>query len=447
MINDLTVGKVSSQMIRFAMPLVFSNLLQTVYNMADMIVVGQFVGSAGLSAVSIGGDLLHLLTFLGMGFASAGQVILSQYVGAGERHLISRTIGTMFTLILSIAVVETILCVVFVNPMLDAVNTPAEAWQSARDYSLTCFAGLIFIYGYNMISSIMRGLGDSRRPLLFIGIAAITNLLLDLLFVAVFSWRAFGAALATVISQGLSFVWSIIYLYRRREAFGFDFKKASFKIDPDINRKLISLGLPMCLQNGAIMFSMLFVNAYINTYGVIASAVTGIGSKLGGITGVVTNSLSVAGSAMIGQSIGAQKYERVPKAITTTLIIGSAFAVLLSLVTIFFPGFVFGLFNSDPAILSMAMTYIPSAVLLFAGSALRSPFFSLINGSGYARLNLLMGIFDGVIARIGLALLLGLTFQMGIIGFWYGNALAGFVPFLIGLVYYLSGKWRKRRLF
>jgi len=447
MINDLTVGKVSSQMIRFAVPLVFSNLLQTVYNMVDMIVVGQFVGSEGLSAVSIGGDLLHLLTFLGMGFASAGQVILSQYVGAGERHQISRTIGTLLTLILSIAVVETVLCVIFVNPMLNAVNTPAEAWQSARNYSLTCFAGLIFIYGYNTISSIMRGLGDSKRPLLFIGIAAVTNLLLDLLFVAVFSWGAFGAALATVISQGLSFVWSIIYLYRRREAFGFDFKIASFKIDPDINRKLISLGLPMCLQNGAIMFSMLFVNAYINTYGVIASAVTGIGSKLGGITGVVTNSLSVAGSAMIGQSIGAQKFERVPKAITTTLIIGSAFAVLLSLVTIFFPGFVFGLFNSDPEILSMAMTYIPSAVLLFAGSALRSPFFSLINGSGYARLNLLMGILDGVIARIGLALLLGLTLQMGITGFWYGNALAGFVPFLIGLVYYLSGTWKKRRLF
>lgn len=447
MINDLTVGKVSGQMIRFAIPLMFSNLLQTAYNMADMIIVGQFVGSEGLSAVSIGGDLLHLLTFLVMGFAGAGQVIIAQYVGAGERSLISRTIGTLFTLVLSLAVLMSMICVLLVDPMLTAVNTPPEAWQSARDYSLTCFAGLFFIYGYNTVSSIMRGMGDSKRPLLFIGIAAITNLLLDLLFVAGFGWGAFGAAFATVISQAASFCWSIFYLFRHREAFGFDFKPASFKIDKSVSRKLISLGLPMCLQNGAIMFSMIFVNAFINSYGLIASAVTGIGGKLGSVTGVVTNSLSVAGSAMIGQSIGARKFERVPKAIVTTLVIGSAFTLLLSLLTIIFPHFVFGLFNKDPEILAMAMSYIPAAVLLFAGSALRSPFFSLINGSGYARLNLLMGILDGVIARIGLALFLGLTMQMGITGFWYGNALAGFVPFLIGLAYFISGKWKTRRLF
>lgn len=166
----------------------------------------------------------------------------------------------------------------------------------------------------------------------------------------------------------------------------------------------------MCLQNVAIMFSMVFVNAYINSYGVVAAAVTGIGGKLGNITGVITNSLGTAGSA------------------------------------VFMPETVFGLFNSDPEVLQLAMTYVPSAVLLYAGSALRTPFFSLINGSGYARLKLLLGLLDGVVARIGLALLMGITLGMGITGFWYGNALAGFVPFVIGLAYYLSGVWRTRRL-
>lgn len=446
MINDLTTGKVSSKMMVFAVPLVLSNLLQTVYNMADMVVVGQFVGSEGLSAVSIGGDLLHLLTFLVMGFAGAGQVIISQFVGAGDRQSISRTIGTLFTFVLSVAIVMTIACCLLVNQMLAAVNTPAEAWQSAWDYSITCFAGLFFICGYNTVSAIMRGMGDSKRPMLFIGIAAIINIVLDLLFVAGFRWGAFGAAFATVLSQALSFVWSILYLYKRREAFGFDFKPASFKIDTASLRRLLSLGLPMSLQNGAIMFSMIFVNSYINAYGVIASAVTGIGGKLGGIAGVVTNSLGTAGSAMIGQSLGAGKYERVPKAIATTLVVGSAFAVVLSLVTVVFPEAVFGMFNSKPEVLAMAMTYVPSAVLLFAGSALRSPFYSLVTGSGNARLNLLVGLLDGVVGRIGLALLMGITFQMGITGFWYGNALAGFVPFLIGLAYYLSGSWKTRSL-
>ena len=135
MINDLTTGKVSSKMMVFAVPLVLSNLLQTVYNMTDMIVVGQFVGSEGLSAVSIGGDLLHLLTFLIMGFAGAGQVIISQYVGAGDRQSISRMIGTLFTFILSVAIAMTIACCLLINQMLAAVNTPVEAWQSAWNRS------------------------------------------------------------------------------------------------------------------------------------------------------------------------------------------------------------------------------------------------------------------------------------------------------------------------
>lgn len=444
LIRDLTQGSVTRLLLIFAFPLLCSNLLQTVYNMVDMIVIGQFVGREGLSAVSIGGDVLHFLTFLVMGFSNAGQVILSQYIGAGNRDRIRGTIGTMFTVTFISAVGLTIVCYLGLDAFLHAMNTPAECFDYARQYGLTCVLGLVFIYGYNLVSAILRGMGDSKHPFIFIAVATVVNLVLDLVFVAGLGMGPFGAALATVIGQGVSFLWAIFYLYRHKESFGFDFKPASFKPDPEVLPKLIRLGLPMILQSAAINFSMLFVNSYINSYGVVASAVTGVGNKLGSITAVVTNALSTAGSSMVGQNLGAEKYHRVPKTIGVSMVIDLAFAVLLSFLTICFPRTIFGLFNSDPQVLDMSMTYIPVAVLLYVGFAMRSPFFALINGSGNAKLNLIVGLLDGVICRVGLAMLMGLAMGMGIMGFWLGNAFAGYMPFLIGGVYFLTGKWKRR---
>lgn len=444
LIRDLTQGSVTRLLLIFAFPLLCSNLLQTVYNMVDMIVIGQFVGREGLSAVSIGGDVLHFLTFLVMGFSNAGQVILSQYIGAGNRDRIRGTIGTMFTVTFICAVGLTIVCYLGLDAFLHAMNTPTECFDYARQYGLTCVLGLVFIYGYNLVSAILRGMGDSKHPFIFIAVATVVNLVLDLVFVAGLGMGPFGAALATVIGQGVSFLWAIFYLYRHKESFGFDFKPASFKPDPEVLPKLIRLGLPMILQSAAINFSMLFVNSYINSYGVVASAVTGVGNKLGSITAVVTNALSTAGSSMVGQNLGAEKYHRVPKIIGVSMVIDLAFAVLLSFLTICFPRTIFGLFNSDPQVLDMSMTYIPVAVLLYVGFAMRSPFFALINGSGNAKLNLIVGLLDGVICRVGLAMLMGLAMGMGIMGFWLGNAFAGYMPFLIGGVYFLTGKWKRR---
>ena len=443
-IRDLTQGSVTQLLLVFAFPLLCSNLLQTFYNMVDMVVIGRFVGKNGLSAVSIGGDVLHFLTFLVMGFSNAGQVILSQYIGAGQHDRVKGTIGTMFTVTFGMAIVLSIFCSIFLDNFLQLMNTPAECLQYTRDYSFICVLGLVFIYGYNLVSAILRGMGDSKHPFIFIAVATVVNLVLDLVFVAGFQMGPAGAALATVIGQAVSFLWAIFYLYRHKAAFGFDFKLQSFRPDPEVLPKLVKLGLPMILQSAAINFSMLFVNSYINAYGVVASAVTGIGNKLGSITAVVTNALSTAGSSMVGQNIGAEKYHRVPKIIGVSAIFDVAFALLLSFLTVFFPRTIFGFFNSDPEVLDMAMTYIPVAVLLYMGFAARSPFFALINGSGNARLNLIVGLLDGVICRVGLAMLMGLVLDMGIMGFWLGNAFAGYMPFLIGGVYFLTGRWKRR---
>lgn len=445
MIRDLTTGSVTKQLFVFAAPLFLSGLLQTLYNMVDMVVVGQFVGSAGLSAVSVGSEINGFLLYVAMGMANAGQIIISQFIGAGRKEDLHRLIGTLFTFLLVCAVALTVICTALLSQIMAWAQVPAEALDYAKQYVGVCVAGLVFIYGYNLVSAILRGMGDSRHPFLFVAIASVVNLALDLLFIAVFHWGPMGAALATVISQAISFIWAISFLYRSREAFGFDFKPSSFRIDREMLSTLMKLGVPMMLQSASVSFSHLFITSWVNSYGVVASAVTGIGSKLSSVSNVFANALSTAGGSMVAQSIGAEKYDRVPRILGTSLALDSVIVAIMCAITALFPQFVFGLFTSDTAVLEMSVAYVPVALLQFGSCALRPPMSSLINGSGNARLNLAVALLDGIILRIGASLLLGLVCGLGIFGFWYGNALASFTPFFIGGVYFLSGRWRTRR--
>ena len=444
MITDLTSGSVIRQLLAFAMPLFVANALQAVYNLVDMVVVGQVVGGAGMSAVSIGGDVLHLLTFLAMGFSSAGQVIIAQYVGAKQNDHIRRLIGTMFTFLLGVSILISVLCTVIRHPILNWLNTPAESYGYTMDYMMTCVAGLPFIYGYNIVSAILRGMGDSKRPFLFIAIAAVLNTVLDILFVGFFGMAAFGAALATVIGQAVSFIISLVYLYKHKESFGFDFRPESFRIDVQILKPLLSLGIPMAIQSAAVSFSKVILMAWINQEGVVYSALSGIYNKMGMMMGIVSNSFTTAGSSMVGQNLGAGRYDRIPRILGVVLGIGLTISAGVSALVLLFPREVCEIFTSDAAVLAEDSLIIVPVVLNFVGAATRSGAFAIINGSGNSRLNLLVAVIDGMIGRIGLAFLLGFVFSMGSQGFWYGDALAGFMPIMIGSVFYLSGKWKRQ---
>ncbi len=444
-IQDLTQGSVWRQLIIFSAPMFAASLLQMVYSLVDMVIVGQYEGSLGLSAVSIGSEVTNLMAFLAMGMCSASQVIVAQFVGAGQREKLNKLIGTMFTVILSGAIVITIICLSLCDQIMAWINTPPAALDQAKAYVVTCACGLFFVNGYYLISSILRGMGDAKRPLIFIGVASVTNIVLDLVFVGKMGMGAFGAALATIISQSLCAVWAIIYLYKRRAQFGFDFKLRSFIPDRESLRPVLKLGVPMMIQMAAINFSRLFTAAWINTFGTVIISVTGIGNKLQNVAILFAQSIGTAGGSIIAQSIGAEKYSRVPKVIGISSILTCSFGLLMSLATIFFPDFVFGLFVSEAEVLEMARIYIPVAVLLLMACTARSPIFSLINGSGNSKLNLAVALLDGVVGRIGLCLLLGVALDFGIYGFWYGEALAGCIPIFIGLIYLISGKWKTRK--
>lgn len=442
MITDLTTGNVTKLLLRFAFPLFLSNALQAIYNIVDMIVVGQCMGGAGMSAVSIGGDILHLLSFIAMGFSSAGQVLISQDVGAKNFDRVRRTIGTMFTFLLIASILMSVVCFSIRYPLLSWLNTPAESFDYTMDYTVTCIVGLVFIYGYNIVSAILRGMGDSKRPFVFIAIAAIMNLILDIVFVAYLDMKAFGAALATVIGQAFSFIVSLIYLYKKRELFCFDFKLKSFAIEKNAFKRIVALGVPMAIQAAAINLSKIILMAWINSFGVIYSALAGIYNKINMMIAIVSNSFTTAGSAMVGQNLGAKKYQRIPSILGTVAICGTAISLVVAVLMMLYPDQIFSAFTTDTAVLATAGILVAPIILNFFGSATRSISFSLINGSGNTKLNLAIAIIDGVISRIGIAALLGFAMHMDCLGFWYGDALAGFMPIVIGICFYISGKWK-----
>lgn len=443
MVKDLTNGSVPKLLFAFAAPLFVSNALQAIYNIVDMIVVGQVIGGSGMSAVSTGGNILHLLTFVAMGFSSAGQVIIAREVGMQDHDGIKKTIGTLFTLLFSIALLISVGCYIFRDNLLQLVNTPQEAYAYTMDYTVICILGLIFIYGYNVVSAIMRGMGDSKRPFMFVAIAAIINIVLDIVFVAGFKMEVAGAAWATVIGQSFSFIFAFAHLYKRKEEFGFDFKLKSFIPDGNAMAKISALGIPMALQSASISISQTVVAAWVNSFGIIYSAIAGIISKLNMMMGIMSNSITTAAASMIGQNLGARKYDRVPKILAWAF--GGAFtlSVIGSIVIKYDPDMIFGMFTSDEAVLAEATIIVLPAILNFFGAATRCFAFGIINGSGNSKLNLCVAILDGMIARVGLAYLLGWALGMGPKGFWLGDALAGFMPLVIGGVFYLSGFWKK----
>lgn len=442
--QDLTEGPLIPVLIRFSIPIVLANLLHTTYNMVDTLVVGRMLGSDALSAVAIGADVLLMINLACNGLCSAAQIIIGQHVGAKETGALNRCIGTLISVFLLMALGLTAVMTAISVPLLRLLNTPEAVWSETLAYSIICFCGLVGIFGYNVLGAIMRGMGDSKSPLLFVGVASVINLILDVILVSVLGVA--GAALATVIAQAVSFVWALIYLYRGRDRFGFDFKRASFIPDKTITLRFFRVGLPMGLQNALMQCATLFVNSYIFSYGVTAAAINGIGNKISSVAIIVTNSLVRSGSTMVAQNIAARKIDRVKKVYLFNTVCAASFALLLSAIVAIFPKEVFGFFVTDSAVIEMTGIYLPVVVLKLFAYGTRSPNVALINGIGKPKLNIIIGIIDGFVLRVGASLLFGQVFGLGLQGYWYGLALGGYSPMLIGLPYFLSGKWKREKL-
>lgn len=444
--KDFTQGNVAKQLFSLTLPFMASNALQVVYSTIDMIIVGEYVGTPGLSAVSQSSQILNFATMVCFGFSNAGQVLIAQALGAGKRKEMNRIIGTLFSLITLLAVVLSGMMLLGRNWILDIMNIPVESYEFAMDYLVICGAGLVFTAGYNMVSAVLRGMGDSKRPLLFIGIASVVNLVLDILFTGIFKWEVAGAAWATIIGQAVSFLFSLYYLRRHKESFGFDFKPESFRIDRHYTGMIASLGTPMAIQSGCINLSMLYVNAMVNDVSVVASATFGVGIRIDDIINKISQGIQFAAMPLISQNIAAAKPKRAVKVVKYAWIFAAAWTVVFVAAYILFGKQMFMAFSDDVLVHQMSGTFIKAILWMFPALAVMRGSSAFIQGIGNARLSMVLALLDGVVLRIGLSWLFGIGLNWGFYGFVLGYALAPYGCAVPGMVYFLSGVWKKRRV-
>ena len=442
---DFTTGSIPRHMLGFAIPYMLATTLQIVYSLVDMVIVGHFVNSYALSAVSVSSQIVVFCTTMCIGYCFGGQVYISQALGRGRRELLNSAIGTLFTVVLCIALVVTAAILLLRETILQLLNTPEQSYAMSMEYLTICGGGLIFTYGYNLVSSVLRGMGDSKRPLLFIAIASVTNLLLDLLFTGLLGWGVAGAAWATIIGQTLSFVFAVVYLCWRREQFAFDFCLRSFRIDRTAFAEMSRLGGVLMIQYAVIYISMLFVNAMVNTRGVYASAAFGVGMKLDDIINKVSQAFQAAALAMVGQCFAAGDHARVRRIVHTAwLFVGAMYGVYLILYLTLREA-MFGLFTADMEVISLSGVYVSAIVWGYPGFISKRGTDAVVQGTGFARLGFITSLLDGLIMRIGLCWLLGVVLDMGLYGFFLGYAVAVYGTSVPGLIYYLSGAWKRRR--
>ena len=444
--KNFTQGNIPKQLLWFTLPFMASNALQVLYSTIDMIIVGEYVGTPGLSAVSQSSQILNFATMVCLGFSNAGQVLVSQALGAGKKKEMSRIIGTLFSLLVLLALGLSAVFLLGRNWILEIMNIPAESYEYAMDYLVICGGGLVFTAGYNMVSAVLRGMGDSKRPFMFIGIASAVNLVLDILFTGILGWEVAGAAYATIIGQAASFLFSLYYLFKHREGFGFDFRKENFRIDRHYTKMIAALGTPMAIQSGCINLSMLFVNAMINNVGVVASATFGVGGRIDDIVNKISQGIQYAAMPMVSQNIAAGQQKRAVQVVRWSWIYSAILTVVFMTAYVIFGKYLFMAFSDDPLVHGMSGTFIRAILWMFPALAVMRGSGAFIQGIGNAPLSMTLALLDGVVLRIGLSWLFGIVLGWGFYGFVLGYGLAAYGNAIPGMIYFLSGKWKKRKV-
>lgn len=344
--KNLTNGSVFKNVILFSLPYLLSYFLQTLYGMADLFIVGQFNGVASTTAVSIGSQVMHMLTVMIVGLAMGTTVSIAQAVGAGERRRASQSIGNTVILFMIVAVGLMAVLLVLVHPIVNLMSTPTEAVEGTVNYLTICFIGIPFITAYNIISSIFRGMGDSKSPMYFIAVACFANIVLDYIFIGALKLGPAGAALGTTVSQAISVVVSLVVIIKQHSI---ELNKNDFKPSTAVMGKILSIGVPIAVQDGLIQVSFIIITIIANRRGLNDAAAVGIVEKIMSFLFLVPSSMLSTVSALGAQNIGAKKPERAIRTLRYAIIISVSFELIVSILIQFGAENIVALFTDSQA--------------------------------------------------------------------------------------------------
>ena len=354
--KNLTEGSVFRVLLVFSVPFFISYFLQTVYGLVDLLVIGRFHGADVITAVSVGSQVMHMITVIIVGLSMGSTVMISRAVGAADRKKTAKAIGNTVVLFMVVSVGITVLLLLLTDPVIALMSTPAESVAETEMYLRVCFSGIPFITAYNILGSVFRGLGDSKSPMYFIAVSCVINILLDLVFIGLLDMTSAGAALATVIAQTVSVVIALIAIGKK--GIGVSLCKADFRPESETIGSIFKIGLPVSLQDGFIQISFLVITVIANMRGVEAAAAVGIVEKIISVLFLVPSSMLAAISAMAAQNLGAGLHFRARRTlyygIGICLGYGAVFAVLLQ----FLQEPVVALFTDDPVVIVFGGQYL-----------------------------------------------------------------------------------------
>ncbi|OGR42874.1 MAG: MATE family efflux transporter [Elusimicrobia bacterium GWA2_61_42] len=437
--KDLTTGSEGRLLWNFTVPMLIGNVFQQSYNVVDSIIVGRAIDKSALAAVGASFPIIFLLVSLIIGATMGFSILISQYFGAKDMARVRRAIDTSYLFLFFSSLLMTAAGLFFSKSILVLLNTPAEILPQALTFLRITFAGLIFLFGYNSISAVLRGLGDSKTPLYFMVFSTILNIALVLLFVTVLRWGIAGSAWATVIAQAVSFLLAIVYLNRTHPVLKFRIK--GFEFDRAILKKSLAIGLPSGVQNMLVAGGMMAVTRLVNGFGTDAVAAFTAAGRVDTFAVMPAMSLSIAISTFVGQNIGAGKMERVKKGLKMALYISGATSLLTTLAVVVFGWHLISMFNSDPAVVSIGSRYL----LIVGGFYIVFSSMFVINGALRGAGDTFVPMIVTILALWGIRVPVSvyLSGRLGTDGIWWGMPLAWIVGLTLSALYYRTGRWKR----
>ena len=438
--RDMTKGNSAKHIFMFTLPMLLGNVLQQLYNTVDSAVVGRFVGTEALAATGASFPIIFLLVSAIIGVTMGATIMIAQFYGAKDMAKVKLTIDTTMIALFLASIIASIVGYFASDYILVWLNTPADVLPLASEYLKITFIGLVAMFGYNTVSAILRGLGDSKTPLYFLILSTIINIVLDLLFVIVFEMGVAGAAWATAIAQGVSFVAAAIYLNKTSDVF--NIKPSQMSFDKDILKQSLKIGLPTGVQQILVSLGMIFIQRIVNPFGTSAMAAYTVGMRLDSFGRMPIMNFSTAISSFVGQNIGANKHERIESGYKASVVMSGVISIGVSILAFAFGKQLISIFDSNPEVISIGYSYLKITSSFYLAMSLMFITSGLLRGAGDTFVPMVISVITLWIIRLPFATIM--SGVIGINGIWFAFPAGWVVGAILTYIYYKTGKWNNK---
>jgi putative MATE family efflux protein len=438
--QDLTTGKEGKLIFQFAAPMLLGNIFQQLFSVVDSVVVGNFIGKEALAAVGASFPVIFMMISMIIGIVMGTTVVISQYFGAKDFAKVKRAIDTMYIFSTIAGIITTVAGLILAEPLLRLLGTPVEIMPQALQYLRIYFSGIIIFFGYNGTSAVLRGLGDSKTPLYFLIIATIANIILVLLFVAVFKWGIAGAAYATLLANGIAFGLAIYWLNKTHKLIRIAITGLNF--DREIFRQSIRIGLPTGIQQTLVAIGGMALLSIVNTFGTNVLAGYSVASRLDNLAMIPAMSFSQALSTFVGQNIGAKKIERIRTGLISTIKMSGIVTIVTTLFIVFCGHILMSLFTKDSEVIRLGDQYLTIVSSFYILFTLMFIYTGIMRGAGDTLIPMFFSLISLWLIRIPLAWFL--SRKLGAEGIWWAIPAGWFIGLSLSFIYYKTGRWKRK---